>query len=109
MTTSISNRATRLHTLLQEAFTPQWMDLCDESSQHQVPSGSESHFKLTLVSTQFRGQNRIERHRMVNEVVLPEMRTGLHALSMALYSPEEWAKQPQPLMTPPCQRKKTSS
>lgn len=100
------NRQARMQALLQKQFTPQFIDLNNESHQHQVPQGSESHFKLTLVSTQFSGCSRVERHRLVNTLLLPEMNTGLHALSLALYSPEEWAKHPSKLETPPCQHKK---
>ena len=100
-----ASRYERLHALLQQQFKPELLDLVDESYKHQVPQGSESHFKLTLVSIEFTGQSRIERHRLVNAVVNPERQTGLHALSLALYSPEEWAAQPQPLSSPPCQHK----
>ncbi|MCX7090115.1 MAG: BolA family transcriptional regulator [Legionellales bacterium] len=105
----MSSRQARIQAILEQHFTSQFLDLSNVSHQHQVPEGSESHFKLTLVATQFNGHNRIERHRMVNTLLLPEMNSGLHALSLALYSPEEWAKHPEQLQTPPCQHKKDLS
>ena len=105
----MSSRQARMQAILQQHFTPQLIDLSNVSHQHQVPEGSESHFKLTLVATQFTGQNRIVRHRMVNTLLLAEMNSGLHALSLALYSPEEWAKHPDQLQIPPCKHKKDLS
>ncbi len=101
----MSTRFSRITTSLQQHFAPQFIELVDESYKHQVPEGSESHFKLTLVSSHFNSLTRIERHRMVNTVLSPEMETGLHALSLALYTPEEWAKHPNTHSTPPCQHK----
>ena len=100
-----SNRHKRMYELLQHHFKPLFIDLVDESYQHQVPKDAESHFKLTLVSQQFSGESRITRHQFVNDLVGQERKIGLHALSMALFSPEEWANQPQSLSTPPCHHK----
>lgn len=105
---TIPNRYMRMYTLLQRHFTPVHIDLVDESSNHRVPQGSESHFKLTLVSAIFKGLSRIERHRCVTNLLVSEMKTGLHALSLALYSPEEWATHPSAHMTPPCQHQPKS-
>ena len=103
MISSKPNRYQRMYAILQEHFTPEYIDLIDESNHHQVPHDGESHFKLTLVSVLFKGLARIERHRKVNDIFQPERQKGLHALSLALYSPEEWAKQPKAHSTPPCQ------
>ncbi len=105
MSQHVTNRYERIHALLQQHFKPELIDLVDESYKHQVPQGSESHFKLTLVSIKFTGQSRIERHRLISTVVNPERQAGLHALSLALYTPEEWAAQPKPLNSPPCHHK----
>lgn len=107
MSQNATNRYTRLQTLLQHQFHPLFMELVDESFKHQVPKDAESHFKLTLVSQKFTGKNRIERHRLLNESVNSERQTGLHALSLALYSPEEWDRQPHTLQTPACQHKES--
>lgn len=101
------NRYTRIHNLLQQQFNPVFIDLIDESYKHQVPKDAESHFKLTLVSLQFAGKSRIERHRLITDSLTAERQTGLHALSLALYSPEEWAVQPQLLNSPACQHKES--
>lgn len=109
MTSPLLNRYMRIETLLQQQLAPVFMDLLDESANHRVPKGAESHFKLTLVSAVFKGLSRVERHRVVNTLLMPEMKTGLHALSLALYSPEEWEKNPKSHSTPPCQHKSSSA
>lgn len=107
MVNPITTRHARIHTLLQEHFFPKYIDLNNESHQHRVPTGSETHFKLTLVSVQFEGLNRVARHRLVNTLLIPEIQSGLHALSLSLYTPDEWANRPEPMQTPPCQHKKS--
>lgn len=105
MSSQSANRYTRIYAVLQQHFAPLFIDLVDESYKHQVPEGAESHFKLTLVSNEFKGRTRVERHRLVTDFLGSERQNGLHALGLALYSPEEWAAQPNPLVTPLCQHK----
>ncbi len=85
-------RAQRIYDALSHALTPDTFMIDDESSQHNVPVGSETHFKLVVVATAFKGLSRIERHRVVNKHLQSEFTTGLHALSLFLYTPEEWGK-----------------
>ncbi len=35
---------------LRAAFDPMYLEVVDESYRHNVPAGSESHFKVVLVS-----------------------------------------------------------
>ncbi|MDH3388796.1 MAG: BolA/IbaG family iron-sulfur metabolism protein, partial [Gammaproteobacteria bacterium] len=51
--------------------------------------GSESHFKVTIVSDTFRDQMLIKRHRMVNKTLEQELRQ-IHALALHTLTPEEW-------------------
>jgi len=77
----------------------------DESHAHQVPSGSESHFKILVVSDYFHALTRIARHRAVNAVLNTEFQQGLHALSMFLYTPEEWNEHELP-NSPSCKNQR---
>ncbi|PJD90784.1 MAG: BolA family transcriptional regulator [Legionella sp.] len=99
-------RFQRIQDTLTQSLAPSVFELIDESHMHQVPKGAESHFKLTLVSEHFVGLTRIERHRLVNGLVASEFQKGLHAFTLALYSPEEWAKHPLQPSSPPCHREK---
>ncbi|MCH9762842.1 MAG: BolA family transcriptional regulator [Gammaproteobacteria bacterium] len=84
-------RKKRLHDALSSALLPVFFSLEDESSNHRRP-GVETHFKITLVSEKFQNTPRIARHRVVNALVEHEFQTGLHALSLHLYTPDEWNK-----------------
>ena len=81
----------------------QHMEVINESSQHNVPPGSESHFKLVLVSNDFTDKMLIKRHRMINEILADELQGQIHALSMHTYTEQEWQeKSGQAPMSPPC-------
>ncbi|MBL4721571.1 MAG: BolA family transcriptional regulator [Alphaproteobacteria bacterium] len=77
---------------LQSALTPSHLDVINESHMHNVPPGSESHFKVVIVSDQFDGLPRIKRHQTVNGVLSKELREDIHALSMTTLTPAEWIK-----------------
>ena len=61
--------ADRINDTLVEALAPLRLDVLDESHRHNVPSGSESHFKLTIVSEAFADQSMVARHRSVNKLL----------------------------------------
>jgi len=76
---------------LEEAFSPQYLVLENESYMHNVPEGSESHFKLVLVSDQFSGKRLVQRHQLVYRILSKQMDI-IHALAMHLFTPEEWSE-----------------
>jgi BolA family transcriptional regulator, general stress-responsive regulator len=75
---------------LKSSFSPLHLEVIDESHNHSVPKGAESHFKVVLVSEEFKGKKLIERHRQVNKVLAEELREGVHALALHTMSPEDW-------------------
>lgn len=83
-------RQTELEALLQKHFNVQFMELLNESHMHSVPPNSETHFKLTLASTDFSGLGKVARHQRVYGVTRPMMDAGLHALALHLFTPDEW-------------------
>ncbi|WP_341663098.1 transcriptional regulator BolA [Vibrio sp.] len=80
---------------LSDYFKPQYLEVLNESYMHNVPEGSESHFKVIIVSEKFAGQRLIGRHRQVNQVLADELANHIHALSIHTYTTEEWNKQNQ--------------
>ena len=42
------------------------LEVTNESAMHSVPKGSETHFKVLVVSTAFAGMGPVDRHRTVN-------------------------------------------
>ena len=89
---------------LTEAFDPVHLVVDNESPNHNVPVGSESHFKVVIVAACFEGHRLIQRHRMVNEVLADELAGPLHALALHTYAAADWADRfSDAPMSPPCQ------
>jgi len=78
---------------LTAALDPERLDIVNDSHRHAGHRGSpgtgESHFRVFVVSSQFAGRSRVERHRMVNEALAEELRTTVHALAIAAHAPGE--------------------
>lgn len=75
---------------LNEAFEPEFCEVLNESHQHNVPPGSETHFKVTLVSAQWQGLRKVQRHQAVYGALAEELKGPVHALALHLFSSEEW-------------------
>ena len=82
----------QIESKLSAAFSPSFLDVINESYQHSVPEGSESHFKVVIVADGFDGQSRITRHKAVYQILNEEMSGAVHALTVHPHTPEEWAK-----------------
>lgn len=87
---------------LDEAFSPIYLEVINESALHNVPDGSESHFKVIIVSQSFKGQSPVKRHQSVYEVLAAELQTGVHALALHTYLLIEWEKQKTVPKSPNC-------
>lgn len=78
-------------------------ELVNESGNHAVPAGSESHFKLVVVSDAFAGERLLARHRKVNALVADLLAGPVHALALHTYTPAEWRERfGGAPMSPPC-------
>jgi len=94
---------TQIEQKLRAQFAPLHLELNNESHMHDVPEGSESHFRVVLVSQQFEGTPLIQRHRAVNAVLDQELKGQIHALALHTMTPEEWfAKGGEAPESPPC-------
>lgn len=88
---------------LNEALNPGYIKIENESYRHSVPPGSESHFKVTLVSDQFENLKMVARHQKIYQLLGQELQTGVHALALHLYTTSEWqSKGGQEPLSPPC-------
>ena len=94
-------RQQRIEQLLTQHLTPTYLLVENESKNHHVPTGSETHFKVTAVSSHFGNLSRIARHRLVNQILAAELASGMHALSLHLYACEEWAAAKENLQQSP--------
>ena len=88
---------------LAEGLSLSHMEVINESSNHNVPAGSESHFKLVLVSEEFAGKALLARHRSINALLADELKNKIHALAIHAYTASEWAdKMGNAPLSPPC-------
>jgi BolA protein len=78
---------------LKQAFAPEALEVVNVSHRHAGHRGSpgtgESHFTIKVVSPVFAGKSRIERHRMVNQVLAEELAGKIHALAITAVAPQE--------------------
>lgn len=75
---------------LQTSLDATHLDIINESYMHSVPKGSETHFKVVVVSPKFDGLPLIKRHRLVNDILKEELQNGVHALSIVAKTQEQW-------------------
>ena len=78
---------------LQEAFTPESLQVVDESHLHEGHAGhrpsGETHFRVYIVAQAFKGKSRVERHRMINATLASELEGSVHALAIHAQAPGE--------------------
>ena len=58
-----------IESMLTNELDPVHLEVINESAMHNVPPGSESHFKVTAVSLEFSDKPLVSRHRMINEIL----------------------------------------
>jgi BolA protein len=96
------SRAERIEQTLRDRFSPTHLEVSNESGMHAVPKGSETHFRVVVVTPLFEGLGRVERHKAVYEALAGEMRAGVHALAVVARTPDEWATESVVPKSPPC-------
>lgn len=78
---------------LTSAFSPQSLNVVDESHLHAGHAGSreggQTHYRVYIVSNAFKGKSRVERHRMINNALAAELAGGVHALAIHAAAPGE--------------------
>jgi BolA protein len=85
----------RLEEKIKTSLHPTHLEIADESSKHFSHSKTmDSHFDVTIVSTVFQGMPRVQRHRYMYELFSKELKGPIHALSLHLFTPEEYTKKP---------------
>lgn len=84
----------RMENKLREAFSPDRLNVIDESHMHaghqpDMTGTGETHMRVQIVSESFSGKSRVERHRAINALLKPELDAGLHALAIEAAAPGE--------------------
>lgn len=120
-TTSAASSSGPVEAAISRAITvglqPIHLEVINESYMHNVPTGSETHFKVLVISERFvdvplikvinktlllfnwEHTHIFQRHRMVNAVVKEELRGQfVHALSIEAKTPQQW--EPNTIVSP---------
>lgn len=88
----MSTRIERIKTQLQAALDPIDMRIKDQSHLHAGHAGARDglgHYDLQLISEQFTGANRLQRHQMVYDALGDLMDTDIHAVRIRALAPSE--------------------
>jgi len=86
------DRPEQIRRKLEERFNPEELLVKDQSQLHAGHEGAKDgkgHFDVTIISTAFEGQNRIQRHRMVYDALTQLLQTDIHALRIKAFTPSE--------------------
>jgi stress-induced morphogen len=86
----VVTRQERIQDKLAKGLEATHLVVENESHMHSVPKGSETHFKVLIVSTAFEGLGAVDRHRRVHGMLADELRSGLHALTLRALTPSQW-------------------
>jgi len=86
-----SSLVSEIRATLQRELAPTSLEIVDDSARHAGHAGAREggHFRVTLVSSAFKGRPQLERHRLVYAAVAPLMGRGIHALNIIARTPEE--------------------
>lgn len=92
----LSGRAARIAAAVRAAWPDARVAVADDSARHEGHAGArpegETHYLLQVVSEAFAGLSRVERSRAVHRLLAAEFAGGMHALNLALLTPEEAAR-----------------
>jgi BolA protein len=85
--------ADRIREKLTGGLKPLSLDITDDSHRHAGHAGArpggESHFTVAVVSAAFEGLSRVERQRLVYELLEEELAGPVHALALRTAAPSE--------------------
>ncbi len=85
-------RVTLIQKRLEAAFSPESLEVIDESHKHIGHVGAKGgggHFQVHIVAEAFTDKKVLERHRMVYQALAEEMKTEIHALGIQAFPPSK--------------------
>lgn len=80
----------QLEGLIQKHLSPSLLEIKNESEKHKghengpTQKNGETHFRIKIVSGAFIGLSRVERHRLVYDILGDLLKNQVHALSLTL-------------------------
>jgi BolA family transcriptional regulator, general stress-responsive regulator len=84
-------RLEKIRQVLTARLAPVELVIQDDSAAHAGHAGAREggHFSVLVVSEQFAGRTRLQRHQLVYAAVAELMRTDIHALRIQARTPQE--------------------
>jgi BolA protein len=86
-------RLERIRRILDDALSPETLEVLDDSHLHAGHSGAreggETHYRVEIVSAEFTDKGRVARERIIHGLLAGEFTDGLHALSIKARTPAE--------------------
>ncbi len=81
----------KIRQVLTARLAPVSLLIQDDSAAHAGHAGAREggHFSVVVVSDQFAGRTRMQRHQLVYAAVSDLLRTDIHALSIQAHTPQE--------------------
>ena len=80
------NISTSIEQKLKKEFSPIKLIIQDVSETHRghtgFKEGGESHFIIKIKSNYFKNMNKLQIHRLINEVLKEEWANGVHSISL---------------------------
>lgn len=94
----------KIKAIINTNLSPSVLNIINESSMHNVPANSESHFKIIIVSDIFKDVTRVNRHKIIYKT-LGSVMDEIHALSIYAFDINEFDTNPMVLDSPNCANK----
>ncbi len=88
-----NDREQRIREAIKSSFAPSQLVIKDQSHLHAGHAGAldgKGHFELVIVSEQFAGASRLQRHRMVYDALSQLLQTDIHALRINALTAAEY-------------------
>ena len=76
---------------LKAQISSLYVEVINESPNHNVPDGAESHFKVIVVSNDFENMRPVQRHQLIYKALNEEMKL-IHAIAIHPFTKTEWDK-----------------
>ena len=86
----------KIKAIINTNLSPSILNIINESSMHNVPTNSESHFKIIIVSDIFKDVTSVNRHKIIYKT-LGSVMDDIHALSIYAFDINEFDTNPMVL------------
>ncbi|MCP5381105.1 MAG: BolA family transcriptional regulator [Kordiimonadaceae bacterium] len=78
---------------VNKSINPEFLEVMDESHKHAGHAGArpegETHFHINMTASALNGKSRVERQRLIYNILKDELAGPIHALSLNLKGTED--------------------